>query len=190
MTNNKYMALDLTINDIDEKVQKDIYVQDYSPKEIIEGVKILEVKNFVSEDGDFSELLRIGEDGSVEGFPDFKPVQVNRTKMHPAAVKAWHLHYKQDEIWSVLSSGQILLGLYDIRKNSKTKGLTMRIVAGGGKTQLIFIPRGVTHGALVLGKKPANIIYFMNQKFDINNPDEQRLKWDILGKDFWEARKE
>ncbi|MDP3987536.1 MAG: dTDP-4-dehydrorhamnose 3,5-epimerase family protein [Candidatus Levybacteria bacterium] len=184
------MLADLTINDIDEKVQKDIYVQDYSPKQIIDGAKVVEVKNFISEDGDFSELLRIDENGSPQGFEEFKIAQINRTKMNPGAVKAWHLHFKQDEIWSVLPSGQILLGLYDIRKNSKTKGLTMRIVAGGGKTQLIFIPRGVAHGALALGKKPANIIYFMNQKFDINNPGEQRLKWDILGKDFWEAKKE
>ena len=39
----------LTLDDIDEKSQGNIYTQDYSAKPTIEGVKIVPVKNFVGD---------------------------------------------------------------------------------------------------------------------------------------------
>lgn len=175
----------LTVNDIDEKIKEKVYTQDYSPKTVIDGVKIIEKDFLVGEDGDFSEVLRLNENNEIEVFPGFKLAQVNRTKIYPGIVKAWHLHYKQDEIWYLLPDDHIILGLWDIRKDSPTKDATMRIVLGGGKAHLAFIPKGVAHGSSTIINHPVTVIYFVNQQFDIKNPDEQRIAWDSLGKDFW-----
>ena len=53
----------LTVDDIDEKSRGQLDVQDYSAKPTIDGVKIIPIKNFVGEDGDFSEIIRMTESG-------------------------------------------------------------------------------------------------------------------------------
>jgi len=183
------MSVALTHDDIDGKYSKKLFVQDYSKKPVIEGVKIVEVKNFIGEDGDFSELLRLNDQGESIEFPGFFLRQINRSKMLPGTTKAWHLHYNQEDIWSILPSDHLLLGLLDVRKDSLTKHMTMRLSLGGGKAHLVYIPRGVAHGATSISKKATTVLYFVNQQFDINNPDEHRLPWDILGKEFWEMAK-
>jgi dTDP-4-dehydrorhamnose 3,5-epimerase len=65
----------------------------------------------------------------------------------------------------------------------------MRLVLGGGKAQLLYVPRGVAHGAANLWAQAASIIYFVNQQFCLEHPDEGRLPWDLLGKDIWEVAK-
>ncbi|MBV9851097.1 MAG: dTDP-4-dehydrorhamnose 3,5-epimerase, partial [Armatimonadetes bacterium] len=50
-----------------------------------------------------------------------------------------------------------------------------------------YIPRGVAHGGANVGLVPATILYYVNQRFDISDPDERRLPWDILGEDFWKV---
>lgn len=176
---------EITEKDIDEGSAPKIYTQDYSKKTQIEGVQLIKLKNHVGEDGDFSELLRFTENGCLEILPNFKVLQINRTKLYRRAIKGWHLHLRQDDLWHVMPSGHLIVGLWDLRRDSKTKGAVSRIVLGGGKSELLFIPRGVAHGAVSYAKKEVEVLYFMNQKFDVNNPDEKRLKWDSLGADFW-----
>ncbi len=183
------MSRFFTHADIDGKYSKKLFIQDYNKKPVIEGVKIVEIKNFTGEDGDFSELIRFNEQGEAIEFTGFSLRQVNRSKMLPGTIKAWHLHYNQEDIWHVLPSDNLLLGLLDVRKDSPTIHMTMRLALGGGKSHLVYIPRGVAHGAANLSKRTTSVIYFVNQQFDINNPDEHRLSWDIVGKEFWEIAK-
>lgn len=180
----------LTFNDLDLEISSQVYSQDYSQKPIIEGVKIINLKNFAGEDGNFSEILRINNNGEVEEFSGFKIAQINRSKINPQAIKAWHLHFKQDEIWYVSPSKNLLVGLWDVRKDSSTRDVSLRIILGEGESKLVFIPRGVAHGCSNTSSDPVDLYYFVSEKFDINNPDEQRLKWDSLGEDFWTAKKE
>lgn len=175
--------------DIDGRYSKKIFTQDYSKKPPIDGVKIVEVRNITGEDGDFAELMRLDDKGQSQEFPGFYPKQISRSRMVPGTVKAWHIHYNQDDIWHVPSSEMLLIGLLDVRRDSPTKHLTMRLAVGNGKAYMVYIPHGVAHGAANLSKKPASIIYFVNQRFDIENPDEHRLPWDIAGKEFWEIIK-
>lgn len=184
------MFEDLTENDIDESVASKIYAQEYGQKPNIEGVKIIQLRNHVGEDGDFSEVLRIAQSGEVEGVPGFKIAQINRTKVYPGTIKGWHLHLKQNDLWYVLASSHVLVGLWDIRKASPTKGIHMRLAMGGGNSHLLFIPKGVAHGAANVSDKKAEIFYFVDQKFDFNNPDEKRLAWNSLGDDFWLPKKD
>lgn len=174
----------LTKDDIDEKAQGKLYTQDYTAKPTIEGVKIIPVRNFVSEDGDFSEIIRMGN-GEIEGMEGFLVKQVNRSRLLPGAIKGWHLHFGQDDIWYLPPSDSLLVGLWDLRKNSKSNGTSIKISLGGGQSSLLFIPRGVAHGMTNVSGEPIDLFYFVNQQFDVNNPDEKRVPWDSLGADFW-----
>jgi dTDP-4-dehydrorhamnose 3,5-epimerase-like enzyme len=88
-------------------------------------------------------------------------------------------------VWFVPPTDRLLAGLVDIRADSRSTGVSTRVVLGGGKAQLLFIPRGIAHGVANLGVAPGAIFYFVNQLFDITDPDERRLPYDIVGEKFW-----
>jgi dTDP-4-dehydrorhamnose 3,5-epimerase len=180
---------DLTLSDISKDLQKDVFVQDYSKKKIIEGVKIVEVKRFAGEDGTFEDLLRLDANGNLELFPEIKVRQINRSKLLPGSVKAWHLHFQQEDVWYIAPEDHMILGLWDTRESSPTKGLSMKIPMGNGMSRIVVVPRGVAHGVVNIASKPGTIFYFVNNQFNVSDPDERRLKWDALGADFWEIEK-
>ncbi len=180
----------LSIEDILVRLKQEIYVQDYSKKKLIEGVKIVDVKKFIGEDGTFEELTRINEQGNMEEFSDFKIKQINRSKLLPGSIKAWHLHYKQEDVWYVPPEDHMILGMWDLRNDSDTKDVKMKVVLGNGTSKLVYVPRGVAHGVVNISKKSGDIWYFVNGQFNFSDPDEQRLKWDAAGADFWEVKKE
>ena len=172
--------------DISEK----IYTQNYSSQPEIEGVQSFDVKNFLNEEGDFSELLRLNESGHLEIMPDFQLRQVNRTTLFPSSIKAWHFHHGQDEMWYVPPFFQITLGLWDIREQSATKNVKKKIQLGGGTSKLVFIPRGVAHGAANFSNQNAQLFYFVSAQFNSQDPDEMRLPWDTAGADFWQPERD
>ncbi len=183
------MSKALTIEDIDEKSQGQIYIQDYSAKPKIDGVKIIPIKNFVGEDGDFSEIIRLSN-GKIEGLEDMEIKQVNRSRLLPGSIKGWHLHFEQEDIFYLPPSDSLLVGLWDLRKNSESKGTSMKITLGAGASSLLFIPRGVAHGMVNISGEPIDLFYFVSGQFDLKNPDERRLPWDSLGADFWTPTKD
>ncbi len=161
------------------------YRQDYSSQPEIEGVKHLDIRNFLNEEGDFSELFRFDESGHLEIMPDFQLRQVNRTTIFPQAIKAWHFHHKQDEIWYVPPCYQLTLGLWDLREDSPTKNMKKKIQLGGGASKAVFIPRGVGHGVANFSAHNGQLFYFVSQQFNANEPDEMRLHWNEAGAEFW-----
>ncbi len=183
------MSKILNIEDIDEKFKNKVYQQDYTPQKNIEGVKVVAVKNFLSEEGDFSEICRIAN-GELELFPGFRLEQINRTRLFPNSIKAWHIHFKQDEVWYLPPAYDMLVGLWDLRKDSATCGETMRIVLGGGQSKMLFIPKGVAHGSACFSPKEIELFYFVNEQFNPNDPDEKRIPWDTLGEDFWKPQRD
>ncbi len=184
------MTQSLTKDDIDKTVQSKVYTQSYGEKQSINGVQLLSVKHVVTEDGDFSELLRLPENGVFDQVPGFVLRQVNRSLLYPNSIKGWHLHLSQDELWYVPTNSHLIIGLWDVRSASKTKGVSVKVAMGGGKESLLFIPHGVAHGCVNVSSKPATVFYFANQTFNKDNPDEQRLPFDALGADFWQAKKD
>ncbi len=175
----------LSLDDIILKLKDKVFVQDYSKKKAIDGVKSVEIKRFTGEDGTFEELVRISTTGEVEGFPEFKVRQINRSKILPGGVKAWHIHFSQEDVWYVPPEDHMILGLWDLRNDSDTKDVKMRVILGAGTSKLVYVPRGVAHGVVNVGKKPGTIVYFVNMQFDFKEPDEKRLAWDAAGSDFW-----
>jgi dTDP-4-dehydrorhamnose 3,5-epimerase len=163
--------------------------QEYGAAKTISGVKLIDFNLFADDGGDFHELARLNG-GVLENIRGFEVRQINRSRFNPGLVKAFHLHMKQDEIWAVHPLDRLLLGLLDVRKGSETESKNMRVLMGGGKTKMIYVPRGVAHGATVLGDRPVDVIYLTNEQFSVRDSDEWRLPWDMLGADFWQIRKE
>ena len=115
--------------------------------------------------------------------------QINYSEILPGAIKAGHYHFNQDDIWFVPPSSRALVGLKDLREGSKTYDVVQRLIMGDGQASLLFIPRGVLHGVANLWQKPASLIYFVNQNFDADKPDEHRLSQEEFGEGFWEIAK-
>ena len=177
----------LNLSDIREDVRGSVSRQEYGARSQIDGVQVLPIKTFVEDGGTFTELGRLAA-GALAGLAGFEVRQINFSLMAAGAIKAWHLHFNQEDVWFVPPSQSLVVGLWDVRKDSATTGNTMRFVLGRGQSQLLYIPRGVAHGAANLGTSDAFLIYFVNRQFDAQDPDERRLPYDAIGKDFWEIR--
>jgi len=164
--------------------------QDYSGSPRIDGVEIVELRRFNDDGGAITELGRLtaGQHGQLKGF---EVKQVNYSEVEPGAIKAYHMHHHQTDVWYVPPHDKLLLVLHDCRKGSKTEGATMRFVLGDGNNRLVRIPPGVAHGTTNIGQKVGRIIYFVDLPFsgEPGECDEGRLPWDYLGAEIWEIVK-
>ncbi len=165
-------------------------VQDYSPQPEIAGVEIIPLRRFNDDGGSMTELARL-DNGELQGVSDFKARQMNYSVMEPLAIKAFHLHKRQTDVWYVPPSDKILLVLSDVRAGSPSEGTTRRYVLGDGKSFLVRIPPGVAHGARNLRPAaPSAIIYFVDVQFSTDDDcDEGRLPWDHFGAEVWEVER-
>lgn len=144
---------------------------------MIEGVKIkklivhpdvVEKGERIKKPGFLMEVLRADE-GLLKKFG-----QTTFTVAYPGTIKAFHWHKKQDDLWFV-ASGTALVVLYDLRKDSPTKGQVQTIEAGENDYKLILIPKGVAHGYKVLKDKPVLLFYHTTEPYNPENPDEERI---------------
>lgn len=170
------------------KAEKAYTIQSYEKAPTIDGVVIKDINCFTDDGGYFMELGRF-DAGISQAFPDFEAKQMSYSQVQPGSIKAFHLHFNQEDVWFVPPHERLLVVLSDQRQDSPTKGVTMRFVMGAGKSRLVYIPRGVAHGGGNLWQEPASIIYFVNQQFSLEKPDEGRLPWDFVGADIWEIVK-
>jgi dTDP-4-dehydrorhamnose 3,5-epimerase len=172
------------------KTQASYGVQDYSPRRTIDGVEVVQLRRFNDDGGSMTELGRLDE-GWHKGFQGFRVHQVNYSVMEPLAIKAFHLHKRQTDVWYVPPTDKILLVLGDVRQGSPTEGLVRRMVLGDGNSSLVRIPPGVAHGAKNLRPAaPSTIIYFVDLHFSPGEDcDEGRIPWNHFGADVWEVER-
>lgn len=178
----------LLLNEIGADFREYVTTQQYGKKTGINDVKLIELKVLQDDGGAFTELIRCDENGNLLAIPEFKIRQSNFSTVLPGAIKAWHLHFNQEDVWFVPPNARLLVGLLDVREGSGTYRNQMRFVMGGGKAQLLYIPRGVAHGAANIWNQESFMIYFVNQHFNADEPDENRLPWDVIGKEIWEIQ--
>ncbi len=174
-----------------ERAQERYFVQDYTAKRRIEGVELVELKRFNDDGGSMTELGRL-EGGLHRDLPGFTVRQLNFSTLDPLAIKAFHLHKRQTDVWYVPPSDKLLLVLADLRKGSPTEGTLMRLILGDGNSRLVRIPPGVAHGCRNL--RPANpcqSLYFVDVQFSTAaDCDEGRIPWDFFGADLWDVARE
>jgi dTDP-4-dehydrorhamnose 3,5-epimerase len=99
--------------------------QSYAARPVIEGVQIVELERHPDDGGSMTELARL-VDGTPEALAGFTVRQINFSEVEPGAIKAFHLHARQTDVWFVPPSDRFLLVLADVRKGSRTSGRRAR----------------------------------------------------------------
>jgi dTDP-4-dehydrorhamnose 3,5-epimerase len=164
------------------------HVQTYSAAPAIDGVRVVELTRHADDGGSMTELARL-TDGRAAGLDGFTVRQVNYSEMAPGAIKAFHLHARQTDVWYVPPSDRMLVVLLDVRKGSRTEGARQRVMLGHGASRLLLIPPGVAHGVRNLGEATGRLVYLVDLEFSTEPAacDEGRLPWDFAGADVWET---
>lgn len=175
---------------LNERAEAAYSVQKYGGKNPIEGVQIVPLTRFNDDGGSMTELGRLNE-GVHRDVPGFVVRQINYSEMEPDAVKAFHLHRRQTDVWFIPPDCKMLVVLGDVRKGSATEGAVQRLVLGDGTPRLVRIPPGVAHGVRNLAASRGRILYFVDVQFDPDPSccDEGRLPWDFFGADVWDVVK-
>jgi dTDP-4-dehydrorhamnose 3,5-epimerase len=174
--------------ELNDRAKRAFALQDYGPAPAIAGLEIKDLRRFNDDGGNFTELGRLT--GSMHAdFPGFEVRQINYSEMEPGAIKAFHLHRRQTDVWYVPPSDKMLLVLLDLRSGSPTENAQRRLVLGDGASRLVRIPPGVAHGVRNLAVTRGRILYFVDTHFspDPEQSEEGRLPWDFAGADIWET---
>ena len=162
-------------------------LQAYGAAPSIDGVALVELRRHHDDGGSMTELVRLA-DGRTGALPGFEVRQANYSELAPGALKAYHLHVRQTDVWFVPPTDRLLVVLLDVRQGSPTEGARMRLVLGDGASRLLRIPPGVAHGVKNLGVTTGRILYFTDVHFspEPSMCDEGRLPWDFAGAEIWE----
>ncbi len=177
--------------ELSEEARRVLRLQDYAPPPQIKDVEVVELARHLDDGGSFTELARFTA-GACAAFPGFVVAQVNYSELEPGAIKAFHLHHRQTDLWYIPPGDKLLLVLVDVRAGAPTEGGRMRLVLGDGRSRVVRIPPGVAHGCRNLAPTRGRIIYFTDVHFSPVPAacDEGRLPWDFAGADIWEVSRE
>lgn len=161
-------------NTIQIPKRAELFRQTYDRPDQISGLIIGKANTFPDDFGGwFKETIRLDQYGQVISLLDlgtvFKPVQTNTSFLAPNTKRFWHIHPKQNEIWT--TSGTILLGLIDFRKNSSTFGLKMKVILSADK--FVYIPAGIAHGFINPNTTSVVLNYYTDQYFAADDSTQE-----------------
>ncbi len=137
-------------------------------KPLIDGVKIVKLRQIPDERGRLMEILRRDWEGIFDEFG-----QCYLTTGYPGVVKAWHYHEYQDDHFCVVH-GMMKVVLYDPRENSPTKGAVNEFFMGDKNPLLVKIPKFVYHGFKTISENEALVINVPTNTYNYAEPDELR----------------
>ena len=140
----------------------------------MEGIKVFELNRIVDERGSFTEIMR---NDWTELFGDEKIQQSNLSISYPGMIRAWHRHARGQIDYYVVIKGTVKICVYDNDKNSKTLGNLTEIISSDQKLQVVRVPGHYWHGIKTLGNETSMLVYFINNLYDYENPDEERSPW-------------
>jgi dTDP-4-dehydrorhamnose 3,5-epimerase len=103
--------------------------------------------------------------------------QLNFAHVNCGGIKAWHMHKEQTDIW-VVTRGDLKCVCYK-------DGDAREYYLGEHQPSYLVIPPGWWHGLKVLGDDPVDMIYYVNRKYDSDNPDEERKPYDWVDPTNW-----
>ena len=174
--------------DFSRDAKRAFHVQAYGPPPVIEGVALVPLTRHTDDGGALTELARL-TDGHAAGLDGFTVRQINFSELAPGAIKAFHLHVRQTDVWYVPPGDRMLIVLLDVRHGSTTEGACLRFVLGDGASRLLRIPPGVAHGVRNVGTQPGRVVYLTDLHFspEPSTSDEGRLPWDFAGPEVWEV---
>ena len=92
--------------ELNDRASNAFSYQDYASKPSIHGVEVVELRRFNDDGGNMTELGRLA-DGTHAQLPGFVVKQINYSEMNPGAGKAFPLHHRQTDVWSVPPGGPV-----------------------------------------------------------------------------------
>jgi len=108
-------------------------------------------------------------------LPEFTPKQLLISQSKPGIVRAWHRHVRNQTDLIFVRKGILKICVYDGDKNSKSFGQLVEIISNSESSELIKIPGHLWHGTKNISNETSEIIYLINNLYDYENPDEERL---------------
>jgi dTDP-4-dehydrorhamnose 3,5-epimerase len=137
---------------------------------MLKGIKIEPLRRYFDERGSFTELMRtdwkeiLGED---------KIVQANFSTSYPGIVRAWHRHLRGQVDYFLVLRGSLKICAYEDESQELDE-----IISSDQNLQIVRIPGQYWHGFKVVGNEMAYLVYFVNNLYNPNSPDEERRPWD------------
>lgn len=105
---------------------------------------------------------------------------INYSYIYPGTIVAWHRHHKQSDYWHVIK-GSLKVGLYD---EEKKKLVWIYLHEHDRKT--LVIPPKIWHGYRNISGGETILSYYITEKYDEKNPDEERAPVGAFGEN-WET---
>jgi dTDP-4-dehydrorhamnose 3,5-epimerase len=106
---------------------------------------------------------------------------INITHAYPGVVTAWHAHKRQYDEWFVIK-GALKVGLAVPTGQGGFTGQFVSLSEYDGK--VLRIPPGVLHGWRNHTNEIAILMYHISEKYDPENPDEDRYTIQEVGLDW------
>ena len=138
------------------------------------GIKVIDIKKNPDERGFFAEILRKDWTGM---FLDSWVSQANLSRSYPGIIRAWHRHARGQIDYFLVLEGSMKIVAYDGDMKSSTYGRVVEIVGSEERLQIVRVPGHYWHGTKTIGTKPSLTIYFVNNLYDYDKPDEERRPW-------------
>ncbi len=136
---------------------------------LIDGVKIVEVRNVVTGNGITTELFRRDWD-----IFDVEITHAIHVHFRAGALSGWHSHrFKTDHLFVV--SGLVKAVLFDDREGSSTRGQVNEFFLSHARPQLVVIPPLVFHALQALGSEEAAFVNYFDHLYQYDDPDDHRL---------------
>jgi dTDP-4-dehydrorhamnose 3,5-epimerase len=143
-----------------------------SLRELIQGVRVKEVKNVPKNNGVLTEIFRCDwglDPGVVQ--------QVFQTTIAPGGLSAWHVHeLTTDRLF--VSQGLLKIVLFDGRESSPSRGRINELRFGTERPALVVVPPGVWHGVQNTGSVPGLLLNVVDRAYCYEEPDHWRLPAD------------
>jgi dTDP-4-dehydrorhamnose 3,5-epimerase len=141
-------------------------------QDLIDGARVIEVRNVVRDSGHVTEVLR------RDWFNEAVEIdQVFQVTLESHAVSAWHVHLATtDRLFA--TAGQVKIALYDGREDSPTHGLVNEFRLGERRPGLVIVPAGVWHGLRNLSAAPSTVLNVVDRAYVYDDPDHWRLPSD------------
>ena len=156
-------------SDVAEQDRQTVAADWSSTAPLIDGVRTIEVRNVVTQNGITTEVFR--RDWPLGEAEITHAIHVH---LRAGALSGWHSHrLKTDHLFVV--SGLIRAVLYDDRPDSPTRGMVNELFLSHARPQLVVIPPLVFHALQVLGSEPAAFVNYFDHLYQHDDPDDFRV---------------